>query len=494
MFMLRSLRNWGLRFPHNYIMAAAGSALLIISLPMAGCGGGSGSTGSGILSPPSAPANVKVVAGDGQVTLTWNTVSGATRYDVCSARGTISSIENCSSVTGGTWHLNKTSPMTITNLVNGVRYYFRVMAKSDSGGFSAASSEVSTIPQSKVTNIDAGSNHSCAVVDGGVQCWGSNSYKMSNTYNTKPITIIKAGSGVSYVSVGKDYSCAIANGGVKCWGVRSEGEDIWVANVETMISENSNVTAVSASQEYACAVVSGGLRCWGTNEEGQLGDGTTKSRKYPVQVIAAGEGVTGVAAGSMHTCAVINGGVTCWGNNTYGQVGSPYTNPSVPYSYPRTFYPLQYGSGVTAISAGSLHTCALAQEKLKCWGDNSSGQLGKDTSVKFSASPVSVEVNATPITSVSAGSAHTCVTAQGGVKCWGMNGYGQLGNGTTKDTYLPQISIATNGSAVKVAAGWDHTCALVAGKIKCWGDNGSGELGDGTTIRRLTPINGPSFE
>ncbi len=241
---------------------------------------------------------------------------------------------------------------------------------------------------------------------------------------------------------------------------------------------------ISTGLAHTCALTeSGQVKCLGDNSYGQLGSGTHADSRVLADVQGLKDPVVAVRAGGYHTCALTTAGaVTCWGANEKGQLGN---NLSYESTVPTAVSALP--GGVKAISAGGSHTCALlADGTVRCWGDNAFGQLGNGTRTS-SSTPVPVR-NLKGVTAISAGAGHTCAIAATGVWCWGNNIMGQLGDGSRTDRTTP-VQVAGLSDVKAIAAGGMHSCALAAnGQVRCWGFNGHGQLGDGTTTDSLIPV------
>ena len=231
-------------------------------------------------------------------------------------------------------------------------------------------------------------------------------------------------------------------GGVKCWGRNDSGGQLGDGTNTNRITAvdvlglTSGVTAITTGMEFSCALTTNGaVKCWGYNGLGQLGDGTNSNRNVPVQVSGITSGAIAIAGGENHTCALLaTGTVKCWGWNAYGQIGDNTTsNRSTPTDV------VSLGTNIRSISTGYHHSCAVTTDgAAKCWGRNSEGSLG-DGSLTNRTSPVNVTGLSSGVLSINADrSLATCATVSGNsVKCWGYNGHGQLGDGTTTNRTAP---------------------------------------------------------
>lgn len=347
---------------------------------------------------------------------------------------------------------------------------------------------------SGVSSVAAGGGHTCAVISGGAQCWGYGANGQlgdgSNVaYRATPASVSSLESGVTALATGNAHSCALtSSGGVKCWGLNlygalGNGSTTGTNTPVDVTGLTSGVTAITASgsgQSTCALTTSGGVKCWGYNNAGQLGDGSITNRNVPVDVQGLTSGVVSIAAGSNHTCAVTSGAaVVCWGANGSGQLGNNSTTASL---VPVSAFGLS--SGVTAVTAGAAHSCAVTTSNVAyCWGDGSQGQVG---SIPYSSRlvPTTLTGGGTGYSALSAGGNHTCGSrTDGTARCWGSNNYGQMGNGSLGSGNASPGAVTSLGATVAaVSAGSSHTCSRdISGGLKCWGDNSFGQVGNGAT-------------
>ena len=342
-------------------------------------------------------------------------------------------------------------------------------------------------------------SHTCGVTTtGDIYCWGFNGRGQlgDNSQAIRYVPTLVQAPGVTFqtVSAGGQHTCAVAStGDAYCWGRNEFGRlgdgttTDRTAPVRVAPPAGVTFTAVSAGAGHSCALATGGnVYCWGSNYYGQLGDGSGNDQDSPSLVQApAGVTFTAVTTGSFHSCGLAtSGAVYCWGSGGAGQLGDNTTTDAAT--------PVQASApaGVTfaALDAGYAHTCAVTPAGAAyCWGANS-GRLGDNTTDARTV-PTLVQ-GGLQFGLVSGGAFHTCGVTTGGVGyCWGPNGNGQIGDNTTVVRLTPQ-TVFGNLSFTSVAAGPYHSCALATGTgagVYCWGYNGTGELGDGTTIQRLVP-------
>jgi alpha-tubulin suppressor-like RCC1 family protein len=336
-----------------------------------------------------------------------------------------------------------------------------------------ATSDLSLTPVTVagLTNVvmaDGGDDFTCARVPGAVKCWGTNTQDqvgaLCGNPCLNPVSVFNLGAG--NFSLGQFHGCA----GGKCWGGNGFGQlglgvtggseaaafDVCASGQYTGgCVRLEGVGSVGVGHHHSCAVMAadGGVKCWGRNDNAQLGNNTTSNSPNPVNVCAS-EGInstlltvmTADVGGEKHSCALAIGGgsVMCWGFNGNGQLGH---STGCALSLCPAASVAGLSGTVTALTAGARHTCALISDgTVQCWGNNASGQLGDGQACGTSCqTPVTVS-GLSGVTAISAFADHTCaVVAGGGVRCWGTNGSGQLGNGSTTGSNVP-VSVVGFGS------------------------------------------------
>ena len=396
----------------------------------------------------------------------------------------------------------------------------------------------------KVTKVAAGSNHVCALTSSGeLWCWGSNSLGQvgdgtPDVKKTSPVQVASLGAQVVDVTAGQAHTCALLiTAAVKCWGSNSAGQigaadgldhstpvtvdgldstatvgslasssitsssatvsgTISVPVGEATYSVERSTTAgfasvaatvqlgtwgtpvsASTSAGHGCVVLTAGtVSCRGSNAYGQLGDGTVVDSTAPVNVVWAKRAVK-VSTGAQHSCAVESEGrVWCWGANSHGELGDGTTEPS---SNP-VEVALDTGERAIDIAAGSTSSCALLDTgSVRCWGSNGAGELGNGSTTP-SQSVQTVSLGATAV-GISVGDRRACaVMVSGDAMCWGA---GMPGDSSTGGTSTPVYAALTSATVRQVVTGSGHSCALLAGgDVKCWGSDETVDMAAPVTV------------
>ena len=354
--------------------------------------------------------------------------------------------------------------------------------------------------------------HACAILSNRtLKCWGGNASgeigigKIGDL--SKPPAapvVLGVGRTVKQVALGANHTCAILdNGTVKCWGYNKYGQLGYGDKQDRTKPDNKTVSLgvgrtakeLTGGYGHTCVILdNGAVKCWGRNGFGQLGYGDNQSRSKPeTAVIALGPGRTAkqISGGDSGTCALLdNYTVKCWGRNTTGQLGYGDTKHR---NKPDT-RAIDLGPGRTAkqIAVGFEYVCAILDNgTVKCWGDGGN-KLGYGDSIsrlKPDSSPIDLGVGRTA-KQISAGFFHVCVLLDNDtVKCWGTNGYGQLGYRHNQSLLKPPqypVRFPPGRTVKQIAVGDGFTCALLDnGAVKCWGSNIFSQLGLGISSKSV---------
>jgi alpha-tubulin suppressor-like RCC1 family protein len=349
----------------------------------------------------------------------------------------------------------------------------------------------------KVIAVSAGERYTCAVDSThAVKCWGMNMFGElgDGSWNDSHVPVAVTGlSDAVAVAAGEFRACALeSTGTVQCWGdgitSAAIGDRSSASSVPVVVAGLSvPVRAIAAGDGAACAItMTGGLQCWGVDTLGELGDDQRAGifSAVPVDVTGLSSGVTAISA-AYGACAVLAGGsVDCWGGNESGEVGNETVSVSVPV--PVAVQGLS--PGVRTVAVGQEFSCAItAAGGVKCWGANNDGQLGDGTTIERHI-PVDVVGLSTGVHAIAAGFGYACaLTDAGGVKCWG--GGSQLGNGPAIGSTVPVDVTGLRSGVVALTGGLTHACAIDSGgDVRCWGANDRGQLGDGSTTDTVAPV------
>lgn len=269
--------------------------------------------------------------------------------------------------------------------------------------------------------------------------------------------------------------------------------------VSGVCGSNFNWKMISSGSDHVCGISNNDRAyCWGSNEYGQLGNNSTANSAIPIEVsrgVMSTESVKQITSGRRHTCAVdFNDKAYCWGNNDYGQLGNNSTNSSsMPVAVSQGNMP---AGQVKQLISSYSHTCAIASnDNVYCWGINSSGQIGNNSTTN-SLTPATVSQGVMPvgvIKQLAVGSRQTCVIASDNkVYCWGDNGEGQLGNGSNTDSLIPvlvSLGAMPAGAVKQITSSGASVCAIASDdKGYCWGYNDYGELGNNTYVPSNLPV------
>lgn len=352
-------------------------------------------------------------------------------------------------------------------------------------------------------SVGAGNDETCGITAARlVYCWGSNSsggIGDGTTTDRLVPTRVHTPPGVQFVRVepgNPRTDCALATtGAVYCWGTGSLGVvSPGFSPVPLLVALPAGATFVSLSVagSHACGTTPGGqVYCWGANSNHELADGTTSTRPTPVLAITpAGVLFTSVVAGGTETCGTSSLGLGyCWGLNGSGQIGDGTTTPALLPT------PVAMPVGVTFVKTAvvAINGCGLATTgALYCWGANGNGQGGDGTTTSPHLTPTAVSMPAgVTFTDFTEAIGWACALGSNGVVyCWGNNGAGTLGDGTLISHLTPQPVTMPQGVIFRSLAGdaTGHVCAVAtAGAMYCWGNNSSGQLGDGTTVAHQLP-------
>lgn len=342
--------------------------------------------------------------------------------------------------------------------------------------------------------------------------WGRNELGQlgdaSNIHRPAPVRVpYLAKVELTSIAAGGLFSLALLkDGSVWSWGINDWsqlGDRIpgvtRHAPVEVYHLHRFGVKDIAAGGWPSLALLQDGtVWAWGANDFAQLGAGVTGFNQHNIAVEVKGlNEAVAVAVGGWHCLALLNDGtVRSWGYNAEGQLGiGNNANQQAPTMVPGL-------TGVKAIAAGYRHSVAVLNDgTVRAWGHNNWGQLGDGTNINRNT-PVVVS-NLTGVKRVAAaygtiGAEETYSVAlkeDGTVWAWGLNNWGQLGDGTTTSRNTPGMVLEISGVTAISAGGWHVLALRNDGSVWAWGANNFGQIGTGSTTpdRYTRPVAVPDL-
>ncbi|HEY5920204.1 MAG TPA: hypothetical protein VIV11_00980 [Kofleriaceae bacterium] len=336
--------------------------------------------------------------------------------------------------------------------------------------------------------------HTCALFETGeLYCWGSNMFGQlgegAGAFEPLPRRIpnVPAFDQIALA----EYSTFARSRDGQLWAWGGNADAMLGIGTETDIEPPhaiaiADVEQVAASQYFTCARHGDGtVSCWGDNACGHLGDGTFTNQLVPQRVPNL-SGVTSIGVHDIMACALtMTGELYCWGAQLEGACPAPLPTP--------TLMPLP---PIGEVEGGCHITlCAVGLDgAVWCRGENDQGQLGNGTMIESDVF-VPVDFGASPpqIIDIAVGSYHVCArTVDHRVWCWGDNLYGSLGiaDPATRRSMVPlQVPFFDGSIAIDdFDAGCGQICVRSGRDVFCWGLNGRGQLGDGTLDNQFAPV------
>jgi hypothetical protein len=359
------------------------------------------------------------------------------------------------------------------------------------------------------SSLAVGVGDTCVIAPDALYCWGQDVPMTGSDVNTPTVVAMPSvptnvASSTSLDNFGSPYgtTCFLLDGELTCWGNTEVGQVLGALQLTpvpaSVLPLGLLADNLAVGGDHVIATRGSAGACWGATSLSQCNtppEGEQMCDELDTECeddLALGLGIdvgTLIVAGTAHTCTSPDGtgGITCWGDDSSGQLGTQSSS---------AIGSVQLSSGsdlpvATGLALGASHSCAIVgsgdDSETYCWGGNEQGQLGVGSIAArmYTATPV-MAPSGVHFSAIAAGSDTTCaIDTATNVWCWGADTQGAAGQAAGSDGLFgtfdtPMMTTVTGALAIGV--GYEHACAMLAtGAIECWGDNQHGELGDGQT-------------